>query len=89
MKPQKSMFYKTLELRKSAKGKLIGLFEIFKTSACKEWKGYSVKIHTRGISLKSFKKGFFECFDIEDVKYGVTAWDFIDKKNAIKKFMLI
>lgn len=88
MKPQKSPFYKTMDLRKNAKGKLIGLFEIFKTSNCKEHNGYSVKIKTRGISFKNFKKGFFEYFNLEDKKYGITAWDFTNKENAIKKFML-
>ena len=81
----KSPYYKTILLEKS-KGRIKGLFEMFGNSTLKVLKGYSVKLHNNKISLRRFRKGFCERYDELDNDYGDTAWDFISKELAIKKF---
>ena len=82
----KSPYYKNILIGKTNQGRIKGLFEIFETSALKVLKGYSVKLHSRDTSFRRFKKGFYEEFDELDEAYGTTAWDFINKELAIKKF---
>lgn len=81
----KSPYYKNIIVGKTKQGRTKGLFEIFEKSNLKILKGCSVKLRNAKISLRRFKKGFFEEFD-EDEDYGNTAWDFINKELAVKKY---
>ena len=81
---QKSPYYKTIKLF-NIKGRTLGLFEIYEKKDCKVFKGYSIKFKTDKIRLKSFRKGFYEYFDEVDEDYGVKAWDYTNKDNALLK----
>ena len=82
----KSPYYKNLAIGKTKENRIKGLFEIFENSTLKILKGYSVKIHTLKISIRRFRKGFYEEFDEEDKDYGDIAWDYVNKQLAILKF---
>lgn len=82
----KSPYYKNILPGKSKEGRIKGLFEIFEKSNLRALKGFSVKIHHIKISLRKFRKGFYEEFDELDSDYGSSAWDFLNKQMAIRKF---